>query len=192
MSMRIITGTARGKRIVTPAGLETRPTSEMVKEAVFSMIQFEIEGARMLDLFAGSGQMGLEALSRGARACVFVDNGKAAQRVLAENLENTGFLTVGRIVRSDAMTYLRNAGGGPFDIAFLDPPYQAGLLEKVLPLTAEAMTETGVIICETTMDEVLPEAVGDFTLYRRYRYGKTQVVQYRIPEADEEAEGTEE
>ena len=189
--MRIITGTARGKKIAAPAGLETRPTSELVKEAVFSMVQFEIEGARVLDLFAGSGQMGLEALSRGARSCVFVDNGKAAQRVLADNLENTGFLTVGRIVRSDALTYLRNAAGGPFDFAFVDPPYQAGLLEKVLPLTADAMTENGVIICETSMDTVLPDTAGDFVLYRKYRYGKTQVAQYRMrdsAEADAAAE----
>jgi 16S rRNA (guanine(966)-N(2))-methyltransferase RsmD len=150
----------------------------MVKEAVFSMIQFEVEGARVLDLFAGSGQMGIEALSRGARDCVFVDNSKAALQILTANLAQTGFSRAARVVRGDVLGYLQGAGGA-FDIAFLDPPYGAGLGEKALPLVAQTMSESGVILIECAAKDTMPATAGAFAKYREYRYGKTKIVQYR-------------
>jgi 16S rRNA (guanine(966)-N(2))-methyltransferase RsmD len=150
----------------------------MVKEAVFSMIQFEVEGARVLDLFAGSGQMGIEALSRGARDCVFVDNSKAALQILTANLEQTGFSRTARVVKGDVLSYLQGADGA-FDIAFLDPPYGMGLGEKALPLVAQTMSESGVILIECAAKDTMPDTAGVFAKYREYRYGKTKIVQYR-------------
>lgn len=176
--MRVITGTAKGRKLAAPAGLDTRPTSEVAKEAVFSIIQFEVEGANVLDLFAGSGQMGIEALSRGARHCTFVDNTRACQTIQRQNLKHTGLDGRARVMTADAISFMRG-NSGPFDIAFLDPPYQTGLAEKVLPFVAGAMSENGVILCETDRSESLPVEVGEFSLMREYRYGKVKVTLYR-------------
>ena len=108
--MRVITGTARGIQLKTPEGLQTRPTSDRVKEAMFSIIQFDIPGARVLDLFGGTGQLGIEALSRGAKSAVFVDAGDKACRLIQENLKRTRLDQQGRVVRSDYLDYLRRFG----------------------------------------------------------------------------------
>lgn len=183
--MRVITGTARGRRLVTLPGQETRPTSEVVKEAVFSIIQFEVEGANVLDLFAGSGQMGVEALSRGAKFCVFVDSSRACHQVQKQNLTHTGLGGRARVVTADAAAFLKGTSG-PFDIAFLDPPYQEGFVEKLLPLVAAAMRPGGVILCETDRRETLPDIVGKFARKKEYRYGKTKISLYRAAEDAEE------
>lgn len=176
--MRVITGSARGRRLGTPEGLDTRPTAELVKEAVFSMIQFEIEGAAVLDLFAGSGQIGIEALSRGARSCVFVDQSKACRGVIEENLKNSGLAENSQIFTMDASAYLR-ATSGPFDIAFLDPPYHKGVFEKLLTPASELMSENGIIICESGSKDDMPDAAGALNKSREYRYGKTKITVYR-------------
>lgn len=184
--MRVITGTAKGRKLLSPEGLETRPTSEMVKEAVFSIIQFELEGANVLDLFAGSGQMGIEALSRGAKYCVFVDNAKASQAAIRDNLAHAGLAGNARLVGTDAVSFLQG-GSGSFHIAFLDPPYRKGLMERTLPLVAAVMDPVGAILCETDRKEELPETAGAFVRHREYRYGKTKVTLYRRP-ADADVE----
>ena len=126
--MRVITGSARGRILKELQGMETRPTTGKVKESIFSIIQFDIEGRRVLDLFAGTGQLGIEALSRGARQCVFIDQRADAVKLIRENVEVCG-LTDRAVIRSgDAMAYLKS--GEKFDIIFLDPPYASGLLEK--------------------------------------------------------------
>ncbi len=176
--MKVITGTAKGRKLVAPPGLETRPTSAMVKEAVFSIVQFDVEGANVLDLFAGSGQMGIEALSRGAKFCVFVDTAKQSQAALRENLEHTGFTTKSRLSATDARSYLKTASG-PFDIVFLDPPYHKGGLPTLLVELAPVMSRDGIIICETAKEDELPETAGDIPKYRTYRYGKTCITVYR-------------
>ena len=128
--MRVITGSARGRILKELQGMETRPTTGKVKESIFSIIQFDIEGRRVLDLFAGTGQLGIEALSRGARQCVFIDQRADAVKLIRENVEVCG-LTDRAVIRSgDAMAYLKS--GEKFDIIFLDPPYASGLLEKAL------------------------------------------------------------
>ena len=124
--MRVITGTARGRRLKELQGMETRPTTDKVKESLFSIIQFDIEGRRVLDLFAGTGQLGIEALSRGAAEAVFVDRRPDAVRLVQENLALCGFTDRARVKSGDALTYLKS--GEKFDLIFLDPPYAADLL----------------------------------------------------------------
>lgn len=179
--MRIITGTARGRRLETLAGEETRPTAERVKEALFSVLQFELEGRRVLDLFAGSGQIGLEALSRGASFCVFVDSNPAAAQVVRRNLEQTGLAERGQVLCQDAGAYLARCTE-KFDIVFLDPPYAAGLLEPALRQVTPCVRPGGVIVCETDQSVSLPGQTGDFLLHRTYRYGKTYIWLYRYSE----------
>ena len=178
--MRVITGTARGRKLTTLEGREVRPTTDQVKEAMFSIIQFEVEGAAVLDLFAGSGQLGIEALSRGARLAVFVDQSRKAQEVIRQNLQHTGLAAQSRVAAMDAVGFLRGTREC-FDIALLDPPYHAGLLEQVLPLLAPRMSPGGVILCETAVDETLPPQAGDFHIKKEYRYGKIKLTAYRIP-----------
>ncbi|WRS27444.1 16S rRNA (guanine(966)-N(2))-methyltransferase RsmD [Oscillospiraceae bacterium MB08-C2-2] len=182
--MRVITGSARGRRLATPPGTDVRPTSDMAKEAIFSILQMELEEAAVLDLFAGSGQLGIEALSRGARSCVFVDNAKLSQKAVRENLASTQLASKGRLIPMDAVTFLQSTAE-IFDIALLDPPYQQGILEKALPLVASHMRESGIIVCETERGEDLPEVAGSFTKHREYRYGKAKVTVYRQPLEEE-------
>jgi 16S rRNA (guanine(966)-N(2))-methyltransferase RsmD len=185
--MRVTTGTARGRNLAAPDGLSTRPTSGLVKEAVFSIIQFEIAGSAVLDLFAGSGQMGVEALSRGARSCEFVDNAKASRVIIEQNLRSTGLAENARVHQAEAITFLQ----GPqilnrkFDIIFLDPPYGQNLPQKALPLAGKAVSERGVIICESNIKEELPQFAGELPKHREYRYGKTKITVYRHQEHEE-------
>lgn len=176
--MRIISGTARGRRLKSLPGDDVRPTTDKVKEAVFSAIQFDIEGRRFLDLFAGSGQMGLEALSRGAESAVFVDSSAESVKICKENVISTGFSEQSKIIRNDALTFL-SLTNEVFDFAFLDPPYGGGLLEKALTKVCEKMSDYGTVICEHPPEVVLPEKVGDFSVYKRYRYGKINVTTYK-------------
>mgnify|MGYP002802215763 FL=1 len=172
--MRIITGSARGRRLLTLECEDVRPSTERVKEALFIFLQFEI----VLDLFAGSGQLGLEALSRGAREAVFVDAGKEPISIVEKNLANTGLGEHAKVLHMDYAAFLLRRND-PFDIAFLDPPYRTGLLQKALPMTAAIMNKGGVIVCEHPVDEEVPDTAGDFERKRDYRYGKILLTVYR-------------
>lgn len=176
--MRVIAGTARGRKLLTPEGSDVRPTAEKVKEAVFSSIQFEIEGKRVLDLFAGSGQLGIEALSRGAASCVFVDSSRTSAELVRKNIAITGFEDMSRVVGGDASSFLRSTAE-MFDIAFLDPPYNKQIIDGCFEALAKRMAEGGIIICETEFTEALPENAGSFSVYREYRYSKTRITIYR-------------
>lgn len=176
--MRVITGIARGKRLKTLEGNDVRPTTDKVKEGIFSAIQFDIEGRRFLDMFAGSGQMGIEALSRGAKSAVFIDSSPAAVKVCTENVSSAGFAEVSRIVKRDSVGYV-TATAETFDIAFLDPPYEAGILINALQTVSKKMSDYGIIICEHPSDIDLPKAVDRFSVYRVYRYGKINVTVYK-------------
>ena len=176
--MRVITGSARGRRLETLFGEEvTRPTTESVKEALFSMIQFEIEGKKVLDLLAGSGQLGIEALSRGARHCTFLENNRDAVRVVENNVSHCGFKDNSNIVFADAVSFLMRKEN--FDIAFVDPPYNLGLVDKCLPLLLKLMSEDGIVVCETSAGEDLPESIDGWYADRVRRYGKTKLTLYR-------------
>ena len=184
--MRVITGIARGKRLATVPGTDiVRPTGDKVKEALFSSIQFDIEGRRILDLFAGSGQLGIEALSRGAASATFVDINDASLKVVKQNLDNTGLSDKAQVVKSDYATFaLRSTQ--KFDIAFLDPPYQAGILENAVLKTIPLMSEFGRIFCEHPNELKMPEKICDFTVCKVYKYGKTLITVYQKEVTDNE------
>lgn len=176
--MRIITGTARGRKLTAPEGRDVRPTPERVKEGIFSALQFDIEGRRVLDLFAGSGQLGLEALSRGAKSCTFVDASESSLNLVRKNLESTDLSEKAKVVRSDYAAFAA-ACRDTFDIAFLDPPYSAGLLMPAVKSVLPLMSDYGVIICEHPPEVKLDEEIGGFKITKAYRYGKVLVTVYR-------------
>lgn len=177
--MRVITGSARGIRLITPEGTDVvRPTSEKAKEGVFSSIQFDIEGRRVLDLFAGSGQLGIEALSRGAESAVFVDMSDKSLQAVTKNLQNTSLLGKAKVIKSQYSLFLSRCTD-KFDIAFLDPPYKAGLLSDALTLVSKVMSDYGLIICEHPSDAELPSEVGSFCVYKTLKYGKIIIDFYK-------------
>lgn len=176
--MRVITGTARNARLEAPQGLATRPTSDMAKEAIFSILHFELEQAKVLDLFAGSGQLGIEALSRGAKSCIFVDTSREAQEVIRRNLAATKLSPKARVATMEASDFL-NGTSERFDIALLDPPYGKNLISAVLPKLSEKMNDQGIIICECERGEELPEKAGSFSAVKTYRYGKAKITTYK-------------
>ncbi len=182
--MRVITGISRGRRLVTPAGLDVRPTTDNVKEAVFSIIQFSIEGRRFLDAFAGSGQMGVEALSRGASAAVFIDSSKQSVDAVRKNLAAAGLEKNAVVVKGDTLAYL-SSQRERFDIAFLDPPYRTGLLQSALALMPAALSKNGIVICEHPADEELDESIGRLLLKKRRKYGRIMISVY----SDKDVEG---
>lgn len=176
--MRVITGTAKGLKLETLDGLDTRPTVDRVKEAIFSMIQFEIEGRKVLDLFAGSGQMGIEALSRGAAFGVFVDINPEAVGMIRSNLAHTNLLEKASVAAGDFEQFLRHTKA-VFDIAFLDPPYRKGMIARAVPLLVQHMAPNGVIVCESAREEGFATDYGDFSLAAVRSYGKIGVGVYR-------------
>ena len=181
--MRIIAGEAHGRRLETREGLDVRTTPERVKEALFNILQFQIEGRRVLDLFAGSGQLGLEALSRGAAEAVFVDESRASMTVVQRNIASLGMQSRSKTYQMDFEAFLLRKQQ-PFDIIFLDPPYRSGKLETALPLAAAVTAPGGTIVAEHPTDEELPEEAGTFRKVRSYRYGKIYLTLYRRPETD--------
>lgn len=176
--MRVITGIARGKNLKTLEGNDVRPTSQKVKEAVFSAIQFDIEGRRVLDLFAGSGQLGIEALSRGAESAVFVDSSNASVKIVKQNIEATGFEAKARVYTADYLSFAAMSRD-IFDIAFLDPPYQKGMLLPALKAVLTLMSDYGIIVCEYPPEVEIPQSIGGFEVAKTYRYGKINVSVYR-------------
>lgn len=176
--MRVITGSARGRKLITPEGFDTRPTTDKVKEAICSAIQFDFPGAHVLDLYAGSGQMGIEALSRGAAHAVFTDSAAEAVSCVKQNVKACGFSDIAEVIRTDAVAYLQRCTAR-FDIAFLDPPYNHGILQEILPLLAPHMTKNGIIICEHEPECKLPQTILDFPLQKQKKYGKIVISVYR-------------
>ncbi len=188
--MRIITGSARGTRLETPDGLATRPTAERTKEAIFSMIQFDIYGAKVLDLFAGSGQMGLEALSRGAESALFCDHSKAAVAVVQKNAEKTRLFPKCRIECMGAEALLQKiARKIKFNIVFLDPPYHDGALPKSLNLLLqyELLANGAKVVCESIPGEALfnnPNVEDAYTVCKSVKYGACGVTLLQLTEKE--------
>ncbi len=179
--MRIITGKARGKVLKTLPGEATRPTAEKVKEAVFSAIQFDIEGRAFLDLFAGSGQMGLEALSRGAASATFIDASPEAIAIVKENATRTGAFSASHFLVSDYRNYIRKAAGRDrFDLIFIDPPYAERLAADALDriLRAELAKPGCIFIVESEEEDIFaekPALAARFTVERHRQYGRAHV-----------------
>ncbi len=181
--MRVITGSARGRRLITPEGYDTRPTGEKVKEALFSAIHFDLENKRVLDLFAGSGQLGIEALSRGADYCVFIDNGREACEVVKANLEATGLKQKALVSAMDAKMFLLHSRD-TFDIVLLDPPYKKGILLEIEEALKKVISENSIVICETERNEELPEVFASLPIYKDKRFGETRLRIYREAQKD--------
>ncbi len=188
--MRVITGSARGRRLKELEGEETRPTTDRVKEGLFSAIQFDIEGRRVLDLFAGTGQLGIECLSRGAASAVFVDRRGDAVRLIRDNLAVTDLADRARVVAGDSMEYLRGLRER-FDLILLDPPYGAGLLEPAIEqITAFDILEPhGIIVAEHPADRGVPLPAAPYRIARTYRYGRIALTIIRR-DADQRNEET--
>ncbi len=178
--MRVITGKAKGVALKTPDGMLTRPTADRVKEALFSVINFDVPDAVVLDLFGGTGQLGIEALSRGAKSAVFVDHQAKACELIKENLRRTKFEKEGRVVRSDYLEYLKRTKE-LFDIIFLDPPYAEVFLENALKCITEIdiLRSGGIIVTERPVGKELSYEFPGFTRSRDYKYGKTLIAIYR-------------
>ena len=184
--MRVISGTARGRRLKELPGMDTRPTTDKVKESLFNIIQFDIEGRAVLDLFGGTGQLGIEALSRGAERCTFVDMSRQAAAVIKENVATVGFDHVSRIHQGDALAFL----GGcreKFGLIILDPPYQSNLLENCIQAvgTFDILSEHGIMVCESAVEKTLPELPAPYEKGKEYRYGKIKLTVYRRQGSEE-------
>lgn len=177
--LRIITGTAKGKKLKTLEGEATRPTSERIKEAVFSAIQFDIEDRRVLDLFAGSGQMGLEALSRGAESVMFTDSAREAIEIVKENARTTGFFDKCKYLVSDYRNYIRKAAGREgFDLVFIDPPYamECSLDAVKRLLDAKLLRNGAILVLESGEEEIDLSELSDFEVIKSTHYGKKSFV----------------
>ena len=178
--MRVITGKARGVQLKTPNGMKTRPTTDRVKEALFSIIHFDIPGASVLDLFAGTGQLGIEALSRGASDAVFVDLQEDACSLVKENLKRTKLQGSAQVIKSEYALFLRNCRK-KFGIIFLDPPYSEEFLEKSLNLITEIdiLQSGGIIVTERPLDKELFWEHPGYSRSRDYKYGKILLTIFR-------------
>ena len=179
--MRVITGSARGRKLREPQGNAIRPTADAVKEAIFNICQFDVEGRRVLDLFGGTGQLGIEAKSRGAQQVDIIDAAADSIRLIRENVKLTG-LDI-RVAQADALGWL--SGCGSYDLIFIDPPYDSGLAEKALEAIKafDILSKGGIIICETRAETQLPELEPPYALRRQYRYGKVKLTTY-VKETD--------
>ena len=185
--MRIISGRLRGKALEAPKGMTTRPTTDKVKESVFNIIQFDLPGARVLDLFAGSGQLGLEALSRGAESCVFVERDRASATAVEKNIRTCGLQPgEARLHKGDAFGFLASKKAGSFDIILLDPPYGGELLRHALAEIAarDLLAKDGVILCEKAPEDVIEPLPAGYTLLREYKYG--QIMLCKVARSEEE------
>lgn len=178
--MRVISGTAGGVRLMTPEGMATRPTIERVKEAIFSSVQFELPGMRVLDLFAGTGQMGIEALSRGAASCTFVDCRKEALNVVRENIRRTRMADKSELICMDFEKFLRTTRN-TYDLILLDPPYAEKFLEKSLKIISEIdiLAKDGIIITERPADKLLDAAYPGLHPEKDRRYGTVLISRFR-------------
>ena len=177
-NMKVITGKYRGRMLYTLEGRDViRPTGQKAKEGLFSAIQFKIPGAKVLDLFAGSGQLGIEALSRDASSCVFVDNNRNSANVIRKNLEMIGAGKEARIVFDDAQRFV-NRTKEKYDIILMDPPYSLELSSELINDLGRITEEDGMVLCETEEYEEMPETAGELVLRKKYKYGRTLVWLY--------------
>ena len=191
--MRIITGSAKGKKLVSLEGEATRPTSERIKEAVFSSIQFDVEGRRVLDLFAGSGQMGLEALSRGAEKATFIDLSREAMEIVKQNAKITGFFDKSHFLVSDWRNYIRKASGREqFDLVFVDPPYAMQCCADAAAYLAktELIIPGAIVVLESGEEEIdlNDPRLNGYRVIKSTHYGKKTFVNILFYEGGEAEE----
>lgn len=173
--MRVISGMRKGLKLKAPDGLDTRPTTDRVKESLFNILQQHLPADKVLDLFAGSGALGIEALSRHCEECVFIECGKAAYDVTAANIASAGFSDSSKLLKTDAVSYLKSCTDS-FDVIFMDPPYNKGMIFPVLKEISERniLNKDGIIAVETEKGGEIPEH-PDFSVIRQAVYGKTVI-----------------
>jgi 16S rRNA (guanine(966)-N(2))-methyltransferase RsmD len=180
--MRIIAGEFRGRRIKGPESEKVRPTKDRIREAVFNVIAGEVPGSRVLDLFAGSGAYGLEALSRGAGKAIFVEGGREFSAVIKENIKSLGVEARAKIITKDVFKSLEEVKKEKesFDLVFSDPPYSKGMAKKTLIKINhyDILNHSGLLIIEHNIDERLPENEGAVSVFKRKTYGKTVISIY--------------
>lgn len=181
--MRIIAGEMRSRTILAPKGTDTRPTLDRTRESLFNIIAAWCPDARVLDLYAGSGQLGIEALSRGAARCVFLDENREAVSIVMRNCKACGVFDRSRVNVGEAARYL-SACREQFDVVLLDPPFHNGTLENILPIVDKCVAPGGIVICESETKLVLPAEVGGLQLKKQYKYGKVLLWKYVRPMAD--------
>lgn len=181
--MRVIAGSLKNRNIAAPKGLETRPTSSKVRGALFNICQNYIENARFLDLFAGSGAMGIEALSRGAEQVVFVDKNPLSCRCIQANLKDLGVESQGQVLCRDATAALKflQTKKVQFDIVYIDPPYKEFPVETLLaPFKESLLARDGILFLEEALGQVLLSQLGGFELMSQREYGKTALYQLKL------------
>lgn len=186
--MRVITGFAKGRKLAAPKGIHTRPTTDRVKEALFNILGDRVVDAKVLDLFAGTGALAIEALSRGALQAILLDNDVQAIRTIQQNLALTGMLPKAQLIRQDVWQFIKGQQPFPpvFDIIFLDPPYEKGFEVRAMELITQPcwLSEAGVIVVETSKKTVMPLRAGIFRLCRQEKYGDTCLNFYTIAEGE--------
>jgi 16S rRNA (guanine966-N2)-methyltransferase len=184
--MRVITGTAKGRKLKPVPGDSTRPISDRVKVALFDMLAGELEDASLLDLFAGTGGVGIEALSRGARRAVFVDSEAAAVRTISDNLETTGLAGRAQVVRSDAFQFLERRGHESFAIVYIAPPQYEGLWMRAIQTIDHApdwLTDDGLAVVQIDPREYRPLSLEHLMEIEERKYGNTLLVFFTKPGA---------
>lgn len=173
--MRVISGIAKGRNLKAPRGLKTRPTTDRVKEALFNILGQTMQGSSFLDLFAGTGAIGIEALSRGAESLVLVEKGPQALRVIKENLELTGLGNNAKVINKDVYIAMETLQSEQYDYIFMDPPYLKEHEGKVLCIIdrLSLLKDNGIVVIERSKLDTLPLQVGRIKLYREEKYGDT-------------------
>lgn len=178
--MRVITGKAKGFKLKSVLGNDVRPTTDRIKESVFSAIQFRIEGRKFLDLFSGSGQMGIEALSRGASFATFVEKSKKSISIIEENLIHTKLEACAEVINSNVENFLFNYDR-QYDIIYMDPPYHSNETKEILKLCLGGILKnTGTLLCEHASDETLQEEIYGFKKIKIIKHGKICVSIYEM------------
>lgn len=184
--MRVVAGIYRGRKLERIEGMDIRPTSDMVKESLFNILGGEVINSNFLDLFGGTGSIGIEAVSRGAEHVVFIDSSIKSIKVLRKNLENLGIKNNVEVYNADYLTAINKLyqNSRRFDIIFLDPPYGTGIAQKALERINEKpiLSGDGVIIVEHDARDAMPVSLGSIKMYREKRYGNTKLSFYHTGE----------
>lgn len=185
--LRVISGTAKGHKLKTPKGNATRPTTDRVKESLFNIIAPYLQNANVLDLFAGTGSLGIEALSRGAESAVFIDKSQECYGIIKDNLIHTRLSEKAEVYSGDSILMLDRLKGKKFDIIFLDPPYSKGLIDEALIniIKNELICKDTVIIAERDAKDIILEEIGSLKRVRDQKYGDTVLSFYISPENTE-------
>ncbi len=180
--MRVVSGKARGLKLKSIESDSTRPTKDMVKEALFSMLLSYVDDATVLDLFSGSGAIGIEALSRGASKCYFNDNNKECIDVINENLEKAKFSDLAEVFHLDYLDMLKEVRNVSFDIIYVDPPYNKGLGKKAIETISsyDLLKKNGVLVFETDTYEETPEMIGNYIKFKSKKYGRNIISFYKL------------